>query len=91
MSLYQRAAPAQEIERTGARPGDWAWLSDGEVIVGAQLAVGDRNGMVGVPDCDTLVHLDEERAAPTISTASAARYPHSAYRAERAHLTFSLN
>ena len=24
-----------DIERTGARPGDWVWLSDREVVVGA--------------------------------------------------------
>ena len=51
-----------DIERTGARSGDWAWLSDGEVIVGAQLALDDHYGLVGVPDWDTLVHLDEEGA-----------------------------
>jgi hypothetical protein len=55
--------PSQEdIERVGARPGDWAWLSDGEVMVGAQLAVDDRYGLVGVPDWDTLVHLDDEES-----------------------------
>ena len=31
-----------DIERTGARPGDWVWLSDREVVVGAQLATDDR-------------------------------------------------
>jgi hypothetical protein len=39
--------------------GDWAWLSDGELIVGAQLKVDQRYGLVGVPDWDTLIHLDE--------------------------------
>jgi len=42
--------------------GDWAWLSDSEVIVGAQLAIDDRYGLVGVPDWDTIVHLDDEGA-----------------------------
>ena len=46
----------------GLGPGDWAWLSDSEVLVGAQLAIDDRYGLVGVPDWDTLVHLDEEGA-----------------------------
>ena len=41
-------------------PGDWAWLSDGELVVGAQLAIDDRYGLVGVPDWDTLVHLDDD-------------------------------
>jgi len=51
-----------EIARAGLRPGDWAWLSDGELIVGAQLAIDDRHGLVGVTDWDTLVHLDDEGA-----------------------------
>jgi hypothetical protein len=50
------------IVKLGLRPGDWAWLSDTEVMVGAQLAIDDRYGLVGVPDWDTLVHLDEEGA-----------------------------
>ena len=52
----------EDILRMGLGPGDWAWLSDGEVLVGAQLAIDDRYGLVGVPDWDTLVHLDEEGA-----------------------------
>ena len=51
-----------DILRLGLRPGDWAWLSDTEVMVGAQLAIDDRYGLVGVPDWDTLVHLDDEGA-----------------------------
>ena len=52
----------EDIEREQLRTGDWAWLSDGELVVGAQLAIDDRYGLVGVPDWDTLVHLDEEGA-----------------------------
>jgi tetratricopeptide (TPR) repeat protein len=52
----------EDIARTGLQPGDWTWLSDSEVVVGAQLAVDDRYGLVGVPDWDTLVHLDEDGA-----------------------------
>ena len=52
----------EDILRLGLRPGDWAWLSDSEVMVGAQLAIDDRYGLVGVPDWDTLVHLDDEGA-----------------------------
>ena len=51
-----------DVSRLGLRAGDWAWLSDGEVIVGAQLAIDDRYGLVGVPDWDTIVPLDEEGA-----------------------------
>ena len=52
----------EDIAHAGLRPGDWAWLSDGELIVGAQLAIDDRHGLVGVADWDTLVHLDDEGA-----------------------------
>ncbi|MFI5456533.1 MAG: hypothetical protein ACHRXM_13880 [Isosphaerales bacterium] len=52
----------EDIARTVLRPGDWAWLSDGELVVGAQLAIDDRYGLVGVLDWDTLVHLDDEGA-----------------------------
>ncbi|MHB1561288.1 MAG: hypothetical protein ACYC61_27900, partial [Isosphaeraceae bacterium] len=52
----------EDVSRLGLHPGDWAWLSDGEVIVGAQLAIDDRYGLVGVPDWDTMVHLDDEEA-----------------------------
>jgi tetratricopeptide (TPR) repeat protein len=52
----------EDILRLGLGPGDWAWLSDTEVMVGAQLAIDDRYGLVGVPDWDTLIHLDDEGA-----------------------------
>ncbi len=52
----------EAILRLGLRPGDWAWLSDTEIVVGAQLAIDDRYGLVGVPDWDTLAHLDDEGA-----------------------------
>ena len=61
MPRFQRGSQ-KEIAAHQLRPGDWAWLSDGEVIVGAQLAIDDRYGLVGVPDWDTLMHLDEEGA-----------------------------
>jgi tetratricopeptide (TPR) repeat protein len=51
-----------DIEQEHLGTGDWGWLSDGELVVGAQLAIDDRYGLVGVPDWDTLVHLDEEGA-----------------------------
>lgn len=52
-------ASQHDIANARLRPGDWAWLSDGEVLVG-RLAIDDRYGVVGVPDWDTLVHLDDE-------------------------------
>jgi len=59
VALSTRGSRA-DIERAKLGPGDWAWLSDSEVLVGAQLAIDDRYGLVGVPDWDTLVHLDDE-------------------------------
>jgi hypothetical protein len=50
----------EDIRRLGLGAGDWAWLSDTEVVVGAQLALDDRYGLVGLPDWDTLVHLDDD-------------------------------
>ena len=49
-----------DIKRAGLRPGDWTWLSDGELVAGAQLAVDARYGLVGTVDWDTLVHLDDQ-------------------------------
>ncbi len=62
LCLTTRGSQA-DVKRFGARPGDWAWLSDSEVLVGAQLTIDDRYGLVGVPDWDTLVHLDDESAS----------------------------
>ena len=56
------SASQRDIATAQLHPGDWAWLSDGEVMVGAQLAIDDRYGLVGVPDWDTIVHLDDEGA-----------------------------
>ncbi len=50
----------EDIARVGLRPGAWAWLSDGDLLVGARLDVDDRYGLVGIPDWETLVHLDDE-------------------------------
>lgn len=50
----------EDIQQTGAKPGDWVWLSDGEIVVGGQLKVDGHYGLVGVPQWTTLVHLDEE-------------------------------
>ena len=50
----------EDVERAGVGPGDWVWLSDREVVVGARLQMDDRYGLVGVPDWDTMAHLDED-------------------------------
>jgi tetratricopeptide (TPR) repeat protein len=52
----------EEIEGAGLRPGDWAWFSDGEVLVGGQLRIDPYWGLLGVPAWDTMVHLDDEDA-----------------------------
>ncbi len=49
-----------DIRSRSLRPGDWAWLSDTEVVVGARLAIDDYYGLVGIPDWDTLIPLDED-------------------------------
>jgi hypothetical protein len=59
VSLSTRGSQ-EDIQRSSAQPGDWVWLSDGELVVGAQIAIDDRYGLVGVPDWDTLVHLDDD-------------------------------
>jgi tetratricopeptide (TPR) repeat protein len=61
VSLATRGSQ-EDVARAELGPGDWIWLTDSEVLVGAQLAIDDRHGLVGVPDWDTLVHLDEEGA-----------------------------
>jgi tetratricopeptide (TPR) repeat protein len=52
----------EDIQSSHVRPGDWAWLSDGELLVGARLAIDPFYGLVGEPAWDTLVHLDTEEA-----------------------------
>ena len=52
----------QAIQDLGIGPGDWAWLSDGEVLVGARLEQNSDAGLVGVPRWETLVHLDEPQS-----------------------------
>jgi tetratricopeptide (TPR) repeat protein len=54
-------ASQKAIANAHLHPGDWAWLSDGEVVVGAQLKVDEKYGLVGVPDWETIVHLDDEQ------------------------------
>ncbi len=59
LRLNSRGAQ-EDLRDQGIKIGDWMWLSDGELVVGAQLAVDDRYGIVGVPRWNTLVHLDDE-------------------------------
>jgi tetratricopeptide (TPR) repeat protein len=50
----------EDMRKFGIQIGDWIWLSDGELIVGAQVADDLCYGVVGIPDWETLVHLDDE-------------------------------
>lgn len=50
----------EDIQAAGLQPGDWAWLSDGELIVGAQLREDPLYTIIGIPDWETLVHLDDD-------------------------------
>ena len=49
-----------DIRSRALQTGDWVWLSDTEVVIGAQLAIDDYYGLVGLPDWDTIVHLDDD-------------------------------
>ncbi|WZO96026.1 hypothetical protein EP7_002999 [Isosphaeraceae bacterium EP7] len=42
--------------------GDWVWLSDGELFVGALVRADEQEGVVGTPRWRTLVHLDDDDA-----------------------------
>jgi tetratricopeptide (TPR) repeat protein len=50
----------RDIREAGVQVGDWIWLSDGELIVGARFAFDEVEGPIGVPRWNTLVHLDDE-------------------------------
>jgi len=51
------------LSDAGARSGDWAWLNDGEVLVGARLGEDPDYGLVAIPRWETLVHLDDHEGA----------------------------
>ncbi len=54
-----------DLRRFGIRLGDWVWLTDSELVVGARVDEDPYHGVVGTPDWETLVHLDDE-ASPDI-------------------------
>lgn len=45
----------EDIQRYQLHPGDWVWLSDGELRVAAKIATDPRYRLVGVPAWKTLV------------------------------------
>ena len=48
-----------DLRAADLHSGDWAWLSDGELIVGGRIDTSSGDRVVAVPDWRTLVHLDE--------------------------------
>ncbi len=48
-----------DLRAADLHPGDWAWLSDGELMVGGKIDRSSDAGIVAVPDWKTLVHLDD--------------------------------
>ena len=50
-----------DIQARGVKPGDWVWLSDGELNVGAQVQEDDYWGVLGVPAWETMVYLEAEQ------------------------------
>ena len=48
-----------DLRAADLHPGDWAWLSDGELMVCGKIDSSPDTGIVAVPDWKTLVHLDD--------------------------------
>jgi tetratricopeptide (TPR) repeat protein len=53
----------EDIDDQGIQIGDHVWLSDGELLVGAEVAQDPRYVVVGIPAWDTLVNLDDAQEA----------------------------
>ena len=53
------AGSEEDLRAGGLHPGDWSWLSDGELVVGGRIDTSPKDGTVAIPDWRTLVHLDE--------------------------------
>jgi len=50
----------RSMSAQGVRPGEWVWLSDGEMEVGARVEADHEGRLYGVPAWDTLVYLDPD-------------------------------
>ena len=55
-----------DLRDRGLHPGDWSWLSDGELVVGGRIETSPGDGIVAAPDWKTLVHLDEPYDAAAV-------------------------
>lgn len=62
-----------DIGDAGLAIGDWTWLTDGELVVGAQILSDERRGLIGVPRWNTLVHLDDDNAKDLTNVAARLR------------------
>lgn len=56
-----------DVEKYGVRPGDWVWLSDGELQVGAEVEEDQRQGLIGRPVWETLVDLEGSDSADILA------------------------
>jgi hypothetical protein len=62
--------PGSEADLRDTHIGDWVWLSDTEIIVGARLETDPYWGLIGVPDWETLVALDDENDQDPVKLAA---------------------
>ncbi len=56
----------EDLRARGLHPGDWSWLSDGELVVGGKIDTSPGDGIIAAPDWRTLVHLDESYDAAAV-------------------------
>jgi hypothetical protein len=49
-----------DIRKHGVQAGDRIWLSDGELLVEAEVAEDARYGLIGIPSWETMVELDAD-------------------------------
>jgi hypothetical protein len=52
-----------DIRKYQIHPGDWVWLSDGELVVGARVADDPRYHLVGIPSWETMVDFGDSTDA----------------------------
>ena len=55
-----------DLRARGLHPGDWSWLSDGELVVGGKIDTSPGDGIIAAPDWRSLVHLDEPYDAAAV-------------------------
>jgi tetratricopeptide (TPR) repeat protein len=50
----------RSVSEQGVKPGEWVWLTDGEMEVGAKVEADCEGRLYGAPAWETLVHLDPD-------------------------------